>query len=178
MYASDEMSRIIDKYKDLIILNKPSRSCSSSRRTVVDIPLKSDPLEQFLLGSEQLNSGHSAAAHSSLPPQSFSGNSTNQYGGHLLSDAASDKSSILGLEDSQSVGDTDEIFPTNNQTQAQDLHLPVENLLLGDATLQASKDIFSGLNFINMITFVVILFLNQNKTIFFKNIVFMVLLKT
>ena len=92
-------------------------------------------MEEFLLGQ---NGGDNA--------QTFGAISLIQYGGHLLSDTASDQSSMLGVEDSQSVGEKDELSPLNNQFKNLDLHKMAEiNLLMEENGNDEKKDIFSGL---------------------------------
>ncbi|XP_023323999.1 ADP-ribosylation factor-binding protein GGA1 isoform X5 [Eurytemora carolleeae] len=145
LYASDEMSRIIDKYKDLIILNKTNRSESSSNHNLLNIAPKpssrQDLLEEFLLGQ---NGGDNPTSHIQLTAETFGAISLNQYGGHLLSDTASDNSSMLGVEDSQFVGEKDEISPLNNQIKNLDLHKMAENNLLMEENGNGGiKDIFS-----------------------------------
>ena len=113
-------------------------------------------MEEFLLGQ---NGGDNA--------QTFGAISLIQYGGHLLSDTASDQSSMLGVEDSQSVGEKDELSPLNNQFKNLDLHKMAEiNLLMEENGNDEKKDIFSGLvNF-------------HIKIIFITNWFFDLLLKT
>ena len=113
-------------------------------------------MEEFLLGQ---NGGDNA--------QTFGAISLIQYGGHLLSDTASDQSSMLGVEDSQSVGEKDEVSPLNNQFKNLDLHKMAEiNLLMEENGNDEKKDIFSGLvNF-------------HIKIIFITNWFFDLLLKT
>ena len=113
---------------------------------------RQDLLEEFLLGQ---NGGDNAASHIQFTAQTFGSISLNQYGGHLLSDTASDQSSMLGVEDSQSIGEKDEISPLNNQFKNLDLHKMTEkNLLMEENGNDGIKDIFSGLvNFHNKIIF-------------------------
>ena len=123
------------------------RSESSSNHNLLNIAPKpssrQDLLEEFLLGQ---NGGDNPTSHIQLTAETFGAISLNQYGGHLLSDTASDNSSMLGVEDSQFVGEKDEISPLNNQIKNLDLHKMAENNLLMEENGNGGiKDIFSGL---------------------------------